>query len=104
MQSLPSADIIKRNGRRIVVDLGRPVYLQEDVQFIQSLVDHSDVLVELDHPGLTTPSQVQFVYSDVLDVTAADNSSDLPGFCRQVASGTLQTASRTGSTCSRCGG
>ena len=78
MQSLPSADIIKRNGRRIVVDLGRPVYLQEDVQFIQSLVDHSNVLVELDYPGLTTPSQVQFVYSDVLDVTAADNSSDLP--------------------------
>ena len=74
VQSLPSADIIKRNGRRIVVDLGRPVYLQEDVQYIQSLVDPADVLVELDH--LTTPSQVQFVYSDVLDVTAADNSSD----------------------------
>ena len=48
VSSLPNITIVKQYGRRIVVDLGRGVQLEEDIAIMQSMID-AQVLVEVDH-------------------------------------------------------
>ena len=67
VSSLPNITIVKQYGRRIVVDLGRGVELEEDIAIMQSMID-ARVLVEVDH----------LVHTSMISVGgSADNASSL---------------------------